>query len=400
MDNATLTTINKDGMDFPKIAFIYDRHKTASASKQASLEIRITYNKSQKYISTGIKLYPNQWQNGTITNIPDAPQLTQILDKMVIEVRQILLEMADEGDIDIFSVPKRIQRKKQGKVTLYAFMRQRAEIRKYGKSKDSCERYERFLRLFKAWGGIRSFSDITEANIIKYDKYLSATGMKPYSKWNNYHRFLNSFIIDAIDAGYIKKNPYKWVNIDKDKTSHGLQRCLSPEEFHRIKRIEMPVKSLEKVRDLFVFQTYTCLSYADLRDFDVEKIITVKGMKVYTGKRDKTGKRFTIPLVKPALEILDKYDGKLPVISNADYNRSLKAVASAAGIDKPVSTHWARHTGATMLLNSGVPMQVVSKICGHSSTRITEQVYAKLLDETIVDAVRNVHNKRSSVNEG
>lgn len=35
-------------------------------------------------------------------------------------------------------------------------------------------------------------------------------------------------------------------------------------------------------------------------------------------------------------------------------------------------------------------MQIVSKICGHSSTKITEQVYAKLLDETIVDAIKKI----------
>ena len=69
------------------------------------------------------------------------------------------------------------------------------------------------------------------------------------------------------------------------------------------------------------------------------------------------------------------------------YNEYLKIVAQTAGIDKPVSSHWARHTGATLLLNEGVPMQIVSKICGHSSTKITEQVYAKLLDETVVDAI-------------
>jgi integrase len=35
----------------------------------------------------------------------------------------------------------------------------------------------------------------------------------------------------------------------------------------------------------------------------------------------------------------------------------------------------------------------VSKICGHSSVRITEQIYAKLLDETIVEAVDAVKDK-------
>ena len=72
------------------------------------------------------------------------------------------------------------------------------------------------------------------------------------------------------------------------------------------------------------------------------------------------------------------------------YNQYLKLVALAAGVDKPVSTHYARHTGATLLLNEGIDMRIISKICGHSSTKITEQVYAKLLDETVVDAVKKL----------
>ena len=51
---------------------------------------------------------------------------------------------------------------------------------------------------------------------------------------------------------------------------------------------------------------------------------------------------------------------------------------------------WARHTGATLLLNKGVSMGIISKICGHSSTRITEQIYAKLLEETVVDAITGI----------
>ena len=54
-------------------------------------------------------------------------------------------------------------------------------------------------------------------------------------------------------------------------------------------------------------------------------------------------------------------------------------------------SHWARHIGATILLNRGIPMQIVAKICSHSSTRITEQVYAKLLDETVVDAIKGLN---------
>ncbi|MCR5139014.1 MAG: site-specific integrase [Bacteroidaceae bacterium] len=168
-----------------------------------------------------------------------------------------------------------------------------------------------------------------------------------------------------------------------------IERYLTPDEFHRLREAVMPTKSIERVRDVFVFQTYTCLSYTDLRYFDFKKVSMVRDMMVYTGKRNKTGSPFTIPLLQPALDILDKYNKKLPVISNVKYNDYLKVVAQTAGIDKPVSTHWARHTGATLLLNEGVPMQIVSRICGHSSTKMTEKVYAKLLDETVVDAIKN-----------
>lgn len=125
--------------------------------------------------------------------------------------------------------------------------------------------------------------------------------------------------------------------------------------------------------------------------FDSNAIQEINGTKVYVGHRCKTDKPFTIPLLKPALDILDKYNGNLPVISNVKYNRYLKDMSKEAGINKLITSHWARHTGATLLLNKGVDMKIVSKICGHSSSKITEQVYAKLLDETIIDAVGNLN---------
>lgn len=377
----------------PQLSFVFDRRKTASPTIKASVELRITYNYKQKYISTGIMLYSTQWRNGKIVGCPDILQISQTLDKLLTDVRQVIYNMMDKGKVDIFTIPDELEKKNKESISFLEFCDQRASIRKYGKRKDSQERYNRFIRLFKKWGGIRDWEDINDRNIIAYDKYLDKTGMKPYSKWNNYHRFLNSFILDAIDEGLLKRNPYKWINIDKDKNSRGIERCLTPEEFRKIKTAELPTESLERIRDLFIFQTYTCLSYSDMRDFDAKAVQEIKGMKVYLGSRVKTDKPFTIPILSPAWDILMKYEGKLPIISNVKYNLYLKTIAQAAGIDKKVSSHWARHTGATLLLNEGIDMKIVSKICGHSSTRITEQVYAKLLDETIVDAIQEVNDK-------
>jgi integrase len=378
---------------YPSVVLIHDRYHKASDKRKAVVEMRITHNRKQKYISTGVMLYPHQWNNGFVINCPDASSLNKLLDKMLGDVRKIIFDMVAEGNIDIFAIPMRLSGDSFDNLSFLHFCEKRIEVRKYGKEKDTQQRYDRFYRFFKEWGKIRKFEDITSEKIIDYDKYLKRKGMLPQSKWHNYHRFLNSFITDAIEDGYISKNPYKWISIDKGESNVGIEKCLTYEEFKKIKETIMPTKALERIKDVFIFQTHTCLRYSDLALFDAKYIKNIKGMKVYIRKSKKTKKEFIVPILPTALNILMKYNGRLPIISNVKYNEYLKIIAQAAGVDKPLSTHWARHTGATLLLNEGVDMRIISKICGHSSVKMTEQVYAKLLDETVVDAIKGLEEK-------
>ena len=120
----------------------------------------------------------------------------------------------------------------------------------------------------------------------------------------------------------------------------------------------------------------------------------MNGQMVYRSNRIKTDQQFTIVLLRPALEILKRYKYKLPIISNVKYNAYLKAAVMYAKIDKPVSTHWARHTGATMLLNEGkVPMHIVQHMLGHATIRETERTYVKVMEATIVETMINYQRK-------
>lgn len=374
----------------PTLAFVYDRKKTATASKEAVVELRISYERKSKYISTGVSLLPKQYKGGRVTNRADMVELNESLDLLMAKARKTVNTMMEEGDFSLEELPRRIKASSSGSdVSFIEYCKKRVQVRIYGKSDDTKDRYERFLKWLKAWGEIRHFSDVTDENIVKMDAALAKTGMKPYSKWNNYHRFLNSFILDAIDDGFLKRNPYKWVHIRKDKDS-GLSKYLTLEELQAIEKAKMPTTSLERVRDLFVFQSYTCLSYTDLAVFDAKMVKD----GVYTGKRGKTGVEYSFLLLPPAKKVLEKYKGRLPIISNVKYNEYLKLVAQAAKIDKPISTHWARHTGATILLNEGgVDMEIVSHILGHSSTKMTRKIYAKLLDKTVVKAMTKAQRK-------
>ncbi len=390
-------------MGTPVFKFVFDRHGRASKNIEGSVELRITYERKCYYVTTGVRVLKKHWKEpAQIVNRLDAYELQRTLDTFLTRARTLLNNMSEEGTLDIKTLTKTLSGKLQKESSknfvpaqsFIMFCEERAEIRKYGRSVDSCERYDRFLRWFKQWGVIQTFADITDLNVLAMDRALAKTGMKPYSKWQNYHRFLNSFILDAKEAGLVSRNPYKWLNIAKEKSSGGLGKYLSPEEFRRISEVQPPTRELERARDVFIFQTWTCLSYVDLAAFDAGKLQRLNGRYVYVGKRGKTNQEFTFLLLKPAERILEKYHNHLPIVNNAKYNDNLKILAVMAGIDKPVSSHWARHTGATLLLNEGhMDMEVVAKVLGHSSTKITRQVYAKLLDETVVDAMSAMEMK-------
>lgn len=385
----------KINMGTPTLKLMFDRNKRASKTKEGSIELRIGFDRKKKYATTGVRVFPREWRNGRIVHRLDAIELQRTLDEFVANARRIINDLIERGEFDIDTIVAQIGgrtkhlagRNVVKERLLIDYFRERAEIRKYGRSEDSCERYERFLRWFEKWDGMRTFDDVNELNILAMDKAIRAKGMKPYSAWNNYHRFLNSFILDANDDGLMQGNPYKKLNIEKDKSSGGIGKYLTREEFRRIEELEPPTNYLRHARDLFVFQTYTCLSYTDLAAFDASRMKKVKGRMMYVGKRGKTRQEFSFLVLKPALAVLERYGGRLPIMSNVKYNAYLKSIAVMCGINKPISTHWARHTGATMLLNSGADMEIVSKVLGHSSTKITREVYAKLLDETVGDAM-------------
>lgn len=385
-------------MGTPTFTLIYDRRHRATSSKEGAIELRITYNRIQKHATTGVRVLPRQWKNGYIVNRLDALELQHTLDIFVANARKVVNEQMEAGTLDMQTIVAVIGGKQKQQATenvpghrlLMDYFRERSTIRKHGLTEDNQQRYDRFLKWFEAWGRMVTFDDITDVNILKMDEALDEKHLKDSSKWNNYHRFLNSFILDSIDDGLMSGNPYKRLHINKDKESDGLEKCLTKEELNRIANLHLPTEYLKHARDLFVFQTYTCMAYIDLSAFNYEKVTEVNGRLMYSAKRGKTKKKFTFLLMKPALQILKQYDYHLPMMSNQKYNNYIKMLAVMAGIDKPVSCHWARHTGATMLLNSGVEMEIISKVLGHSSTRITRAVYAKMLDETVADAMAKV----------
>lgn len=205
-----------------------------------------------------------------------------------------------------------------------------------------------------------------------------------------YMRKLKTILIYAIREGYISQNPITF-KFHKDKVS---KEPLTIEEVRRIRTKVLGSKSMENVRDLFIFQCYTGLAFKDMATLTQKDIKVDKDGKEWIVKeRMKTGVTAFIPILPVVKEILEKHQYLLPTLSNQKYNSYLKEIQAVCGIQKTLHSHLARHTCGTLLLNAGVDMLTVSKVLGHSSTKITESVYAKLLPSTIMQRVEEVSDK-------
>ena len=241
-----------------------------------------------------------------------------------------------------------------------------------------------FLRTKLNHGDIL-FVDITPTMIEQFYIYLN--GLMAKNTAIHKMKIIKKILKIAIEEGYIRAMPFK-IKLAKDTLQY---TPLSIDELRTIRSRQFATVRMAQVRDVFIFACYSGLAFTDLKNLTKEDILTDEDGKEWIVKpRHKTKIISHIPLLPIAKEILEKYDYKLPVLTNQKYNSYLKELADVCGINKNLHSHLARHTFATILLNSGVDMVSVSKILGHSNSRITESTYAQMMPETIMKRVSEV----------
>lgn len=198
---------------------------------------------------------------------------------------------------------------------------------------------------------------------------------------------LKKIVNYAIKLGYIQSNPMASYTLEFEPVN---KVALTQSEIERISRLDLQRVTLREVRDMFLMQCYTGLSYADLKRLALCHLSkSENGVYWIRMERQKTRVAFAIPLLPQALTILQKYlplnltdEPLLPVLSNQKMNENLKLIQEIAGISKHLTTHLARHSFATVALTNGVPIETVSKLLGHTKLSTT-QIYAKVLESKV-----------------
>lgn len=360
--------------------FVFDRKKVATKKKKGLVQIEVTSEGKRKWIGTTVKVYSDQWnKKKKVVNSVNSVQLNATLDGMMAKLNEFILDLVRNGQQFDFEKLNSFLEKSTHSESFIAFIRARIDERT-DLEESTRKQHRTLLQSLEKFGKINYMDDLTQANITLYDEFLHQQGISQPTIFN-YHKRAKRYVHEAMKFGMLDTDPYKGLHFERGKFEK--RKYLTEKELEMVRSCKINVPAIERVRDLFLFQCYTGLAYADFEKFDFEKDVEEKnGKYIIADRRKKTNEDYKIVLLTPAIEVLKKYDYKLPIISNQKYNVSLKVVAQYAGIDKNITTHMGRHTFAVFALNNGVSIEIVAKMLGHTNIRTT-QIYAKVLNSEV-----------------
>ena len=222
---------------------------------------------------------------------------------------------------------------------------------------------------------------------LKIDKGMAQNSSTKHLK------LLKKIINMAVANSYITYNPFTTYKVEREPVEIDF---LDEEELRKIINFDTPLPRLERAKDMFLFGCFTGLAYIDIKTLAPEHFEKDSTGRIWIKKRRvKTGVLSRIPLLPIAKLILDKYKGSeklLPIQDPADINKYLKDIAILCGIKKRICFHTSRHTFAsTVTLANNISLEVVSKMLGHTNTRMTTH-YAKLIDKCIGEQMDKLMN--------
>ncbi len=363
---------------------------------------RITVDGTQTQFSCKVTANPKLWdtKGGRMTGKSMlALEVNRKLDKMRVSINKHYQEILDRDNY--------VTAEKVKNAFLGLEYRCQTLLKVYSQYNED---YEKLYKAgMRSWGSLRkyrcvyrhlqeflqsryhvndiSLKELTPAFITDFEAFLRTDKHLCENSLSVYMLPLRTMVFRAIDNGWLTRDPFHDYKVPKVETTRGF---LTKEEIHLLMNAELKRKTMQLIRDLYLFCCFTGLSFADLKNLKEEHIQTFFDDSEWIMiDRQKTGVRLTIKLLDYPKSIMEKYrglcaDGRIfPVPCYSDCRGILLRVAKRCGITKHLTWHMSRHTMATEIcLTNVVPIETVSSILGHKNIKTT-QIYAKITKEKL-----------------
>jgi len=383
------------------------------------LYIRIIKNRATKFISIGVKVHPDLWDetnHRVKKKYPNSSRVNAFIATKLAEAEGISVEMETKKS-NVSS--KKIKEAILGKpsVSIIEYVEQYlADLKKTGKM-GTHDKVNATLLKLKTYLKNKdlTFDDFDLAFLKKYERYLRDDLNNATNTIHSNLKIFRKIFNDAVreEMIQIQANPFTRFKLTWEKTSKEFLTEAELEAIENLKLTEGTV--MYHHRNMYVLAAYA----GGIRISDLLQLrwINYDGthIRLFT---QKTKESIQIKLPTKAVEIMEMYAGTQPekklndfvfplfrnnidysnpetlfkaISSNTAYaNKNLKMIASKAKVEKHISFHSSRHTWATRALRKGMRIEYVSKLMGHGSIKTT-QVYTKIVNAEL-DSAMDVFN--------
>ena len=357
--------------------------RTKGKSGLRSVALRITSKRQTVFYFPGIKVTPGEW-NAKKQMIRGNDRRNLIIGSLKKRMEDIRIKDELDGlNLSAAAI----------KNLLYNYVSDsfndfcRAELEKMTLKYGTRKAYKSQITKLSDFRPKIDFRDINFDFLEAYKLWLIETRENNTATANKALSVLRTFVKRAKTKGLIKHNPFDGFQIGSQV---GNRDFLTIEELKYLRELltsDLLDEAQKRVLQYFLFACYTGLRFGDLntlRHSNIENDMIVISMH-------KTELRVSIPLSETAKALIPPArhpkDYVFRTFTNQATNRKLKEIMQIAGIKKPVSFHVARHTFATVAITLGIPVEVVSKLLGHTTIKQT-MIYAKIVDHVKIKEMK------------
>jgi integrase len=329
------------------------------------IQIRMTNGHQRKFRPTHIKVEPTQFENGKVTNHPQAKQFNDVIKRYILQVESaIILNKHDAY---------------ASKKDLFVYIKECLSEWDRSKEGTTIKKYWSELNKLKEFSGPVELGEITAQWLNRYRAFLYQRMNSENTIWSSF-KFLRLIIRKAHLEKKIQENPFDVFAMPKYKDPKKVY--LSRDQIDLIENYLNSGKANEEevyAGTWFLIACYTGLRFSDLTLFNKEKNIKDGRIVLYTHKTDEL---ISMPLSDKLRGYFERIEYKPLYYVNVHYNRLIKSISGAAGIDEHVSSHTARHTFGTLAATVGISQEVTAKLLGHRSLKTTN-IYYRIVNSRI-----------------
>lgn len=348
------------------------RKDRADRLGECQIKIRVVLNRKSKYVSTGIKVHPKNWDsiNLCIKHIAaNAGQLNYKLSELKLNYERELLNIERMTG----SMTEAKMEKILAKENTYDFHQYAARyFQNFSKQfkAETLKTYKHDLEKLQEFKRTLLLSDWTPELVAQYHHFMVNVRGNSQNTCNKALKPIKKVLRHAREVDHlIKDDPFKVYNIGKEET---IPVYLEHQELAILwdMLVDNPVEMYPTLRMTglyFLLSCYTGLRYSDLAQIHETDIIKNDRINLTMVKGEFP---LRLPLLNKA-KILIKLIGNIKVISNQKGNEYLKEIQKIAGLEKSLHWHMGRHTLAMTAADNGLDKDVTAVLLGHKSIKST-----------------------------